>query len=54
MTVPTADAPLRHPEKAARPDNPSPRKPPWIRTRLRTGPEYTELKEAIEDYKRKH
>src|ERR1700692_4632322 len=33
MSFPTADTPLRHPEKAARPDNPSPRKPPWIRGR---------------------
>ena len=23
----------RHPEKAHRPDNPIPRKPPWIRTK---------------------
>ena len=25
------------------------RKPPWIRTRLRTGPEYTELKNLVRD-----
>src|SRR5258707_3677904 len=30
----------RHPEKAARPDNPSPRKPPWIRVKARVSPEY--------------
>ena len=23
------------------------RKPPWIKTRLRTGPEYTELKQLV-------
>src|SRR3990170_6983848 len=40
MTFPTADAPLRHPEKAARPDNPSPRKPPWIRVKAPGSPEY--------------
>jgi lipoyl synthase len=35
-----ADAPLRHPEKAARPDQPSPRKPPWIRVKAPGSPEY--------------
>ncbi|HTV89255.1 MAG TPA: lipoyl synthase [Stellaceae bacterium] len=35
-----AAAPLRHPEKAARPDNPSPRKPPWIRVKAPGSPEY--------------
>ena len=35
-----SDAPLRHPEKAARPDNPSPRKPPWIRVKAPGSPEY--------------
>jgi lipoic acid synthetase len=39
MIVPTA-APLRHPEKAARPDQPSPRKPPWIRVKAPGSPEY--------------
>src|ERR1041385_1765945 len=32
--------PLRHPEKAARPDSPSPRKPPWIRVKAPGSPEY--------------
>src|SRR5213082_2938644 len=40
MTFPTADAPPRHPEKAARPDQPSPRKPPWIRVKAPGSPEY--------------
>src|SRR5436853_3292722 len=35
-----APEPLRHPEKAARPDQPSPRKPPWIRVKAPTSPEY--------------
>ena len=30
----------RHPEKAGRPDNPSPRKPSWIRVRAPGSPEY--------------
>src|SRR5579862_5575020 len=33
-------APLRHPEKAARPDSPSPKKPPWIRVKAPGSPEY--------------
>ena len=41
MSLPTAaDVPLRHPEKATLPDSPSPRKPPWIRVRAPTSPEY--------------
>src|SRR2546423_3642889 len=46
MTFPTADPrprepePSRHPEKAARPDNASPRKPPWIRVKAPGSPEY--------------
>src|SRR5437016_5910117 len=35
----TAGAP-RHPEKAGRPDNPSPKKPPWIRVKAPGSPEY--------------
>ena len=40
MTFPAADVPRRHPEKAARPDSPSPRKPPWIRVKAPGSPEY--------------
>jgi lipoyl synthase len=44
MNFPTAEAQPqpreRHPEKAARPDNPSPRKPPWIRVKAPGSPEY--------------
>src|SRR5579862_6366640 len=40
MTLPSAEAPPRHPEKAARPDRPSPRKPPWIRVKAPVSPEY--------------
>jgi lipoyl synthase len=35
-----ADPILRHPEKAAKPDNPVARKPPWIRVKAPTSPEY--------------
>lgn len=35
-----SEVPLRHPEKAARPDHPSPRKPPWIRVKAPGSPEY--------------
>src|SRR5881394_4657192 len=40
MTFPVTDARPRHPEKAARPDNPSPKKPPWIRVKAPGSPEY--------------
>jgi lipoyl synthase len=46
MTFQTGDPqwpepePVRHPEKAARPDSPSPRKPPWIRVKAPGSPEY--------------
>jgi lipoic acid synthetase len=34
----------RHPEKVNRPDNPPLRKPPWIRVKAPTSPEYAETK----------
>jgi lipoic acid synthetase len=40
MSLSADGAPLRHPEKAARPDSPSPRKPPWIRVKAPGSPEY--------------
>src|SRR5947209_2591737 len=42
MNFPTAETQphLRHPEKASRPDHPSPRKPPWIRVKAPGAPEY--------------
>src|SRR5205809_741297 len=49
MTLPTADAPLRHPEKAARPDSPSPRKPPWIRVKAPGSPEYHATRRLMRD-----
>ncbi|HZT51092.1 MAG TPA: lipoyl synthase [Stellaceae bacterium] len=35
-----SDPTLRHPEKAHKPDNPAPRKPPWIRVKAPVSPEY--------------
>src|SRR5690348_6378620 len=42
MNFPSAETQpqLRHPEKASRPDDPSPRKPPWIRVKAPGSPEY--------------
>jgi len=40
MTSPIGSVPLRHPEKAHRPDNPVPRKPDWLRVRAPGSPEY--------------
>src|SRR5437763_666842 len=40
MLIPETGAPPRHPEKAGRPDNPSPRKPPWIRVKAPGSPQY--------------
>src|SRR5262245_58176059 len=40
----------RHPEKAHRPDNPIPRKPPWIRVRAPNSPEYAETRRLMREY----
>src|SRR6266851_4279062 len=39
----------RHPEKAARPDSPSPRKPPWIRVKAPGSPEYHATRRLMRD-----
>ena len=39
-----SDPALRHPEKAHRPDNPSPKKPAWIRVKAPTSPEVAEVR----------
>jgi len=44
------DAPLRHPEKAWLPDNPSPRKPPWIRVKAPVSPEYHATRRLIREH----
>jgi lipoic acid synthetase len=43
--------PLRHPEKAHRPDNPIQRKPPWIRVKAPTHPIYHETRKLIRDHR---
>src|SRR6202158_981398 len=48
---PPAEGPLRHPEKAARPDQPSPRKPPWIRVKAPTSPEYQATRRLMRELK---
>ena len=42
---------LRHPEKAHRPDNPSPRKPEWIRVKAPVSREYNETRNLMRDLK---
>ena len=41
---------LRHPEKAHKPENPSPRKPPWIRVKAPTSKGYAETKRLIKEH----
>lgn len=43
----TITGPLRHPEKARRPDRPSPQKPDWLRVRLSTSPTYAETRRIV-------
>ncbi len=40
---------LRHPEKAHKPDNPSPRKPDWIRVKAPTSEEAAEVRRLMRD-----
>jgi lipoyl synthase len=49
--VSISDAALRHPEKAARPDSPSPRKPPWIRVKAPGSPEYHATRRLMRELK---
>jgi lipoic acid synthetase len=48
MSSPTAA--LRHPEKARLPDNPSPRKPSWIRVKAPVSPEYHATRRLIREH----
>src|SRR6516162_7958922 len=41
--------PLRHPEKARRPDNPTPRKPDWLRVKAPGSPEYQATRRLMRD-----
>jgi lipoic acid synthetase len=45
----TDQSPPRHPEKAHRPDNPSPRKPDWIRVKAPTSAEAAEVRQLMRD-----
>ena len=45
------DPALRHPEKASKPDNPAPRKPPWIRVKAPVSPEYHETRRLMRELK---
>jgi lipoic acid synthetase len=49
MTMTKAQA-LRHPEKAHRPETPSPRKPPWIRVKAPTSEAYGETRRLMRDH----
>lgn len=40
----------RHPEKANKPDNPSPRKPDWIRVKAPTSKEYGKTRQLIREH----
>jgi lipoic acid synthetase len=50
MASPEPAAALRHPEKAALPDQPSPRKPPWIRVKAPVSPEYHATRKLIREH----
>ena len=43
--------PLRHPEKAHKPDNVSPPRPDWIRVKAPNSPQYTETRELMRGLK---
>ncbi|MEM7189760.1 MAG: lipoyl synthase [Pseudomonadota bacterium] len=44
------DKAQRHPEKAHRPDNPSPRKPPWIRVKAPTSRGFFETANVVKEH----
>jgi len=46
-----SDSPLRHPEKAHRPDNPAPRKPDWIRVKAPNSREFFETRDLMRQLK---
>src|SRR6516164_9222585 len=50
MTSPIGSVPLRHPEKAHRPDNPVPRKPDWLRVRAPGSSEYQATRRLIREW----
>jgi lipoyl synthase len=50
MAVMTVSERVRHPEKAHKPDNPSPRKPDWIRVKAPTSPGYGETRRLVREH----
>jgi len=50
-TIEPTTAVLRHPEKATLPDNPSPRKPPWIRVKAPISPEYYATRRLMREHR---
>ena len=50
MTTQTVERPYRHPEKRKRPDNPSPRKPSWIRVKAPTSNAFAETRRVVRGY----
>ena len=51
LEQPKAKQPLRHPEKAHRPDQPVLRKPEWIRVRAPGSPEWAATQKIVKDHK---
>ncbi len=51
MTAPVENMRPRHPEKAKKPDSPSPRKPDWIRVKAPTSPEYMKTRDLMREFK---
>jgi lipoic acid synthetase len=51
MVAPVESIRPRHPEKAKNPDNPSPRKPKWIRVKAPTSPEYMKTRDLMREFK---
>ncbi|MBF0859353.1 lipoyl synthase [Gluconobacter sp. LMG 31484] len=49
ITIDHREAPVRHPEKAHRPDNPIQRKPSWIRVKAPNHPVYHETRALMRD-----
>lgn len=49
MAASTAPVRLRHPEKAHKPDNPSPARPDWIRVKAPNSPQYAETRALMRE-----
>lgn len=45
-----ASSPLRHPEKAHRPDQPAPRKPAWLRVKAPGSPQWAATRAIVKDH----